>query len=266
MHHQHRALHDTALRPKSPRQKSLNRLLSQRGYCSRQEAESLIRDGKVRVNAQTIRNPFQPVPIDAHIEIIGKPTSHEKTRYYAAMNKQRGTLTTTSDEHARKTVYDDLRPFLSQVGISERLFAVGRLDKDTDGLLIFTNDTHFADFLTNPEHHIPKTYRAKLARPISDSDLQTLRQGVKIEARGKSYLAKPFWLERLTPRVVELVLTEGKNREVRRLFDAIGNKVERLTRLKVGNLSLDALNLQAGETRLVQKHEIWDDSWNHQNR
>jgi len=185
---------------------------------------------------------------------------------FAAMNKQRGTLTTTSDEHARKTVYDDLRPFLSQVGISERLFAVGRLDKDTDGLLIFTNDTHFADFLTNPEHHIPKTYRAKLARPISDSDLQTLRQGVKIEARGKSYLAKPFWLERLTPRVVELVLTEGKNREVRRLFDAIGNKVERLTRLKVGNLSLDALNLQAGETRLVQKHEIWDDSRNHQNR
>jgi pseudouridine synthase len=138
---------------------------------------------------------------------------------------------------------------------------VGRLDKDTDGLLIFTNDTHFADFLTNPEHHIPKTYRAKLARPISDSELETLRNGVKIEARGKSYLAKPSWLERLTPRVVELTLTEGKNREVRRLFGAIGNTVECLTRLKVGMLSLDALNLQAGETRLVQK----DDIWKHQN-
>ncbi len=245
--------------------KSLNRLLSQRGYCSRQEAESLIRDGKVRVNAQTIRNPFQPVPIDAHIEIADKPTLHEKTLYYAAMHKRRGTLTTTSDEHARKTVYDDLLPFLSQVGISERLFAVGRLDKDTDGLLIFTNDTHFADFLTNPDNHIPKTYRARLARPISDFELQTLRNGVMIEARGKSYLAKPSWLERLAPRVVELALTEGKNREVRRLFEALDNKVERLTRLKVGNLSLDALNLQAGETRLVQKNEIWDESWKHQN-
>ncbi len=261
MHHQHKALQGSTLRQKLPRQKSLNRLLSQRGYCSRQEAESLIRDGKVRVNAQTIRNPFQPVPIDAPIEITGTPTSHEKTLYYAAMNKRRGTLTTTSDEHARKTVYDDLLPFLSQIGISERLFAVGRLDKDTDGLLIFTNDTHFADFLTNPKHHIPKTYRAKLARPISDSELDTLRQGVRIEARGKSYLAKPFSLEHLAPRVIELALTEGKNREVRRLFDAIGNKVERLTRLKVGNLSLDALKLQAGETRLVQKEAIW----NHQN-
>jgi len=265
MHHQHKALEGNALRQNAPPRKSLNRLLSQRGYCSRQEAESLIREGRVRVNTKPIRNPFQPVPINARIEIMGKPISHEKTLYYAAMNKRRGTLTTTSDEHARKTVYDDLLPFLLQTGISERLFAVGRLDKDTDGLLIFTNDTHFADFLTNPEHHIPKTYRAKLARPISDSELETLRDGVKIEARGKSYLAKPSWLERLTPRVVELTLTEGKNREVRRLFEAMGNKVERLTRLKVGNLSLDALNLQAGETRLVQTHEIWDDIWKHQN-
>ncbi len=259
MHHQHKALQGRARRQKSLGQKSLNRLLSQRGYCSRQEAESLIREGKVRVNAHTILNPFQPVPIDAHIEITGKPTLHGKTLYYAAMNKRRGTLTTTSDEHARQTVYDDLLLFLSQVGISERLVAVGRLDKDTDGLLIFTNDTHFADFLTNPEHHIPKTYRAKLARPISDSELETLRNGVRIEARGKSYLAKPTSLERLTPRVVELVLTEGKNREVRRLFETIGNKVERLTRLQVGNLSLGAVNLHAGETRLVQKHEIWND-------
>ncbi|MGQ9806363.1 MAG: pseudouridine synthase [Chlorobiales bacterium] len=238
--------------------KSLNRLLSQRGYCSRQEAESLIREGKVSVNAETIRNPFQAVPIDAHIEVAGKPTPRAKHLRYAAMNKRRGTLTTSSDEHARNTVYDDLRSFLIQEKIAERLFAVGRLDKDTDGLLLFTNDNHFADFLTNPDSCIPKTYRARLARPISDIELETLRNGVTIEARGKHYLAKPFSIERLAPRLVELALTEGRNREVRRLFDAMQNKVERLTRLKIGNLSLDALNLQPGESVLVQKADIWN--------
>lgn len=249
-----------------PRRKSLNRLLSQRGYCSRQEAEVLIRNGKVSVNAQTIRNPFQAVPIDAHIEVVGKPTMLEKRLYYAAMNKRRGLLTTSNDEHARKTVYDDLCLFLTQAGITERLFAVGRLDKDTDGLLLFTNDNRFADFLTNPDNQIPKTYRARLARPVSDSELETLRNGVRIDARGQSYFAQPSSLERLAPRLVELALTEGKNREVRRLFDAIGNKVERLTRLKIGNLSLSALNLQPGETVLVQKADIWKaDIWNYQN-
>ncbi len=241
-----------------PRGKSLNRLLSQRGYCSRQAAEMLIREGKVRVNAQTICNPFQVVPIDAHIEVEGKPIASKKHLYYVAMNKRRGALTTSSDEHARRTVYDDLRPFLTQAGIDARLFAVGRLDKDTDGLLLFTNDNGFADFLTNPDNQIPKTYRARLSRPVSESELETLCNGITIEARGKTYLAKPASLERLAPRVVELVLTEGKNREVRRLFEAIDNKVQRLTRLKIGNLSLSALNLQPGETRLVQKAEIWN--------
>ncbi len=241
-----------------PRYKSLNRLLSQRGYCSRRQAERLIRNGKVCVNAQTVRNPFQVVPIDARLEIAGEPTPSEKHLYYAAMNKRRGTLTTSNDEHARKTVYDDLHRFLTQTGITERLFAVGRLDKDSDGLLLFTNDNHFADFLTNPDHHIPKTYRARLARPISNSELETLRNGITIEVRGQRYLAQPSLLVRLSPRLVELVLTEGKNREVRRLFDAIGNKVERLTRIKFGNLILSELNLEAGETRFVQKEEIWN--------
>ncbi len=238
--------------------KSLNRLLSQRGFCSRQQAELLIRAGKVSVNGHRIYRPFQVVPIDAHIEIVGTPIPSEKQFHYAVMNKRRGLLTTSSDEHARKTVYDDLHPFLAQVGITERLFAVGRLDKDTDGLLIFTNDNYFADFLTNPDNQIPKTYRVRLARPISDSELNTLSNGIQIVVRGKSYYAKPSLLERLSPRLVEIVLTEGKNREIRRLFAAIGNKVERLTRLKIGNLSLSALNLQPGETTLVQKEEIWN--------
>lgn len=258
MHHDLNARDIDAPNRKIPHHKSLNRLLSQRGFCSRQQAERLIREGKVRVNAQTIRNPFQVVPIDAYLEIAGEPTPSEKQLHYAVMNKRRGTLTTSSDEHARKTVYDDLRPFLTQTGITERLFAVGRLDKDTDGLLLFTNDNHFADFLTNPDNHIPKTYRARLTRPISDAELEILRNGIMIEVRGNAYLAKPSSLVRLSPRLVELVLTEGKNREVRRLFDAIGNKVERLTRIKFGNLSLSELNLEVGETQFVQKEDIWN--------
>jgi pseudouridine synthase len=257
MPHHFNALQDmSSCKPSNA--KSLNRLLSQRGYCSRKEAESLIREGKVVVNAQRVRNPFQVVPIDSHIEIDGRTTPCKQMHYYAVMNKRRGSLTTTHDEHARETVYDDLLPFLAQAHITERLFAVGRLDKDTDGLLLFTNDNHFADFLTNPENHIPKTYCARLAHPITDSELQALRNGVKINARGNTYIAKPSALERISPRVVELTLTEGKNREVRRLFEAIGNKVERLTRIRFGNLSLALLNLQSGETRLVQKEAIWN--------
>ncbi len=241
-----------------PRWKSLNRLLSQRGYCSRKEAELLIREGKVTVNNQRLRNPFQVVPIDSHIEIDGTVPCGYRRLYYAALNKRRGTLTTTRDEHLRPTVYDDLHPFLMQVGISERLFAVGRLDKDTDGLLLFSNDHHFAEFLTNPCNQIPRTYCARLSRPISDAELEVLRGGVQIDARGRSYFAQPQALERVSRRVVELTLTEGKNREVRRLFEAIGNKVERLTRIRFGNLSLSALNLPPGKACLVQKNDIWN--------
>lgn len=237
--------------------KSLNRLLSQRGFCSRKEAEALIRAGKVKANGQIIREPFRPVPIDAALEIEGKRAPLEQTLRYVAMNKRRGIVTSANDERGRATVYDDLRTFLERGGVAERLFAVGRLDKDTDGLLLFTNDNHFADFLANPENRVPKTYRATLARPLSDATLAALANGVQIEARGESYLAKPESFKPLSARRIELTLTEGKNREARRIFEALGNKVKRLTRIRFGNLDLQTLGLNAGEATFVKKDDVW---------
>lgn len=239
--------------------KSLNRLLSQRGYCSRKVAESLIRDGKVKVNDRIIRDPFHPVPTNAAIELAGSSPPEKIAFLYVVMNKRRGVVTTARDELNRKTVYDDLKLFLERENISERLFAVGRLDKDTDGLLLFTNDNRFADFLLNPDNRIPKTYRATLVAPISEDALQAIQNGVAIEARGLSYLALARDVQRLSAREVELTLAEGKNREVRRLFEAVGNKVTRLTRARFANLRLDALHLNKGESALIDKEDIWNE-------
>lgn len=131
------------------------------------------------------------------------------------------------------------------------------MDKDTDGLLLFTNDNHFADFLTNPENRVPKTYRAKLARPLSNAELARLESGVQIEARGETYFAKPESVKLLSPRQIKLTLFEGKNREVRRILEALGNKAERLTRIRFGNLNLRALGLNEGDCALVRKDDIW---------
>jgi 23S rRNA pseudouridine2605 synthase len=241
---------------KSPT-KSLNRLLSQRGICSRKEAELLIRLGKVRVNGKVCRLPFEPVSPSAVIAVEDTERDpHTKELFYVVMNKRKGLITTWRDERQRETVYDDLNPFLKREGCTENLYAVGRLDKDTDGLLLFTNDTHFAEFVTNPTNTIPKTYLAKLIRPITDDDVNRLAEGMTIDVRGETFFAKPHHVQKLKPALVTLTLTEGKNREVRRLFDALNHKVEKLTRIGFAKLDLATLALEKGEARFIRKEEI----------
>jgi 23S rRNA pseudouridine2605 synthase len=245
--------------PKKPPYKSLNRLLSQRGICSRKEAEVWIRQGKVRVNGKVCRLPFEPVSTSAVITVEDTEQAaspHTRDFFYVVMNKRKGRVTTLRDEHHRETVYDDLNPFLKREGCTEKLYAVGRLDKDTDGLLLFTNDTHFAEFVTNPTNTIPKTYLAKLIRPITDDDVNRLAEGMTIDVRGETFFAKPHHVQKLKPALVTLTLTEGKNREVRRLFDALNHKVEKLTRIGFAKLDLATLALEKGEARFIRKEEI----------
>jgi 23S rRNA pseudouridine2605 synthase len=237
--------------------KSLNRLLSKRGIASRKASESLIRDGRVRVNGKIICSPEAVVPLDATIDIDGAKSPIEKKFFYVAMNKRKGLVSTACDELGRATVYQDLQPFLESSQISEALFAVGRLDKDTTGLLLFTNDFAFAEWLTNPDNHVPKIYRATLSRPMTEQEFDQLRHGIHIKVRAESYFAKPLYIKQIKPTIVELTLTEGKNREVRRLFEAVNNRVQKLTRIGFAHLNLEKLNLKGGEMMHVEKTAVW---------
>ncbi len=247
--------------------RSLSRVMSKQGLCSRSAAEKLAREGKVKVNGKIVRSPETLIALDATIELLGtenRPSS--KTHlHYAVMNKRRGIVTTAADELGRATVYDDLQKFLNKKNITERLFAVGRLDKDTEGLLLFTNDNEFADWLTSPENCVPKTYLAKLTQPCSDEAVKKLQEGVVIEARGEHYVAKPTCVRKINPTLLELVMTEGKNREVRRLFKALGYSVKSLVRTGFAGLrldlsaelpTLDGMPLPSGETREIQKAQL----------
>ncbi len=247
--------------------RSLARVMSKQGLCSRSAAEKLARDGNVKVNGKIVRSPEALIPLDATIELLNKTASPlpTKTPRYAVMNKRRGVVTTAADELGRSTVYDDLQKFLDEKNITERLFAVGRLDKDTEGLLLFTNDNEFADWLTSPDNSVPKTYLAKLTQPCSDEAFKKLQEGVAIEVRGEHYVAKPTCVRKIAPALIELVLTEGKNREVRRLFKALGYSVKSLVRTGVAGLrldlsaeppTLDGMPLPSGNTREIQKAQL----------
>lgn len=248
------------------KRRSLARVMSKQGICSRQEAARWIAAGKVKVEGKIAHSPDMLVPLNAKIELIGVEASAPKqTLRYVVMNKRKGVVTTRADELHRPTVYDDLRSFLSVNHIMERLFAVGRLDMDTEGLLLFTNDNDLANFLAAPEHRIPKTYLATLNKPLADEALRKLECGVEIKARGQHYLAKPSLIAQHSPRAIELTLAEGKNREVRRLFEAIGYDVERLTRIGFAGLRLDwrrnppTLNdkpLESGKCVECQREEL----------
>lgn len=230
----------TAMNQGIEKRRSLARVMSKQGICSRQEAVRWIAEGKVKVEGKIAHSPDMLVPLNAKIELIGVEVPPPKrTLRYIVMNKRKGVVTTRADELHRPTAYDDLRSFLSANHITERLFAVGRLDMDTEGLLLFTNDNDLAHFLTDPHSGVPKTYLATLNRPITEAALQQLVAGIAIKVRGQAYTAIPQRLVQHRPTVLELALTEGKNREVRRMFQALGYRVVKLVRIGFAGLRLD---------------------------
>jgi 23S rRNA pseudouridine2605 synthase len=223
------------------------RVLSKRGYCSRSEAEALVRAGRVSVGGRVVRDPETPTAAEARILVDGAEVPAAK-RLYLMLNKPRGLVTTVRDERGRETVY---RCF--DGACLPWLAPVGRLDKASEGLLLFSNDPEWAARITAPDTHLDKTYHVQIDVLPDTALLERLRAGVK---DGEEFLtAKTVHELRRGDRQawLEIVLDEGRNRHIRRLLDAHGIAVKRLVRVAIGELQLGGL--AKGAWRELNAHE-----------
>jgi 23S rRNA pseudouridine2605 synthase len=228
--------------------KTLERVLSKAGVASRTEARSWIGEGRVRVNGKVLRNPDHWVDMERdRVLLDGKPV-RPGPKAYILLYKPKGYLTTYKDPEGRPTVYD----LLQDAGA--RVFPAGRLDLDTSGLLILTNDTQFAERLTNPDHHVPKTYQVKAATLLSDAQLERLRSGVEL-SDGPT---RPAEVTRLRDAgrhsFIEITLMEGRNRQVRRMLEASGSRVLKLVRTAIGPVRIG--DLKIGKWRQLTPQEL----------
>lgn len=222
----------------------ISRALALAGIAARRKCEQHVLAGEVAVNGEVVKDLSRQVdPGKDRITFRGKPVAAESKVYYL-LHKPAGYTTTVSDPHAEKTVFE-LLPKLPS-----RVFPVGRLDRDSTGVLLFTNDGELANRLTHPRYEVGKVYEAKLDRPLEPAALARLRQGIRLE----DGLARPERVELPAPGAVRLLLREGKKREVRRLFEALGYRVRALCRTSFGPLRLG--NLPPGKGRLLTPQEI----------
>jgi 23S rRNA pseudouridine2605 synthase len=237
---------------KSDRRVGLARALSKLGLCSRSQACAWIAAGRVRLVGAITRNPEAPVRMGIdRVEIDGQ-TAAAADKVYLVVNKERGVVTTASDEHGRATVYDSLPEPPSGHG-ADWVAPVGRLDKASEGLLLMTNDSEWAARITAPESHLDKTYHVQIARVADEGVLEKLRRG--IETRGETLAVKRAALLRSGGKNswIEMVLDEGKNRQVRRMLESLGIEVLRLIRVSIGPLALG--DLQRGAVRSLTLSE-----------
>ncbi len=221
----------------------LAKYLAHAGVASRRAAEGLIAAGRVRIAGEVVTDPARDVDADSGVEVDGRPVAPE-AREVHAVNKPAGVVSTAADTHGRRIVTDLVRSDL-------RLYPVGRLDADTTGLILLTNDGELAERLTHPRYEVPKTYRASI-RPerVSERSLRTLREGVDLDD-GRTAPAK---VRQVRPGLVELTIGEGRKRQVRRMLDAVGHEVVSLERVAFGPLLLG--DLAPGAARRLSAAEV----------
>ena len=210
---------------------------------SRRAAERLVADGRVTVGGRPATDPALDVDEGSGVALDGVPVGPEPTVVYA-LNKPRGVVSTVRDTHGRPTV-------VSLVPSERRLYPVGRLDADTTGLILMTNDGELADLLTHPRYEVPKSYVARVEpTPVREPDLRRLREGVELED-GPTARAR---VRQIRPGLLELTLREGRKRQVRRMCEAVGHRVVELERVAIGPLRLGAL--EAGANRRLTAAEV----------
>lgn len=226
----------------------LQKVIAQAGIASRRKAEELIKDGKVKVNGEVITELGTKVKESDRVEVNNKPIEKENKEYYL-LNKPRGVITTTSDEHGRKTVTE-------LINTEARIYPVGRLDYDTTGAIILTNDGEFANILMHPSNKIDKVYLAKLEGIIKGDQINTLKNGVMLDdilVKASRVKLKKVNKESNTS-MVEITIHEGKNHQVKRMFESVGFHVEKLTRERIDIFTIN--NLKSGEYRKLTPKEV----------
>lgn len=227
----------------------LQKLIAESGLCSRRKAEELIKQGRVRVNGRTAHIGDGATPNDV-IMVDNDRLRIEKKRekYYIMLNKPRGYVTTMSDELDRRCVTELLEDF------PDRVYPVGRLDRNSEGLLLFTNDGKFANDIMHPSRHISKTYRVTVRPPVNDEKLVNLSEGVVIDGR-KTMPATVTVVTQEQERVVlQIIIREGRNRQIRKMCEAVGLEVVRLKRTAIGPVKLGML--KPGTYRELTSEEL----------
>ena len=227
----------------------LQKIIALSGYCSRRKAEELIEKGKVKVNGEIVKELGFKANTSDYIEVEGKRINEIEDKVYYLLNKPRGIVTTSSDDKGRKTVVDLIKT-------DKRIYPVGRLDYDTTGLLILTNDGELTNFLTHPKNNIEKVYVAKIRGLITKEDILKLCKGVIIDGKKTSKCkAKILKIDKKNnTSIVELIIHEGKNHQVKNMFKAINYEVIKLKRESIAFLTLDGV--KSGEYRELSIKEV----------
>lgn len=224
----------------------LNKFISSSGFTSRRKADELIKAGRVTINGKLIIKVGVTIDIDIDdVRIDGEKIKEIKDYVYILLNKPRGYITSVSDEKNRPTV-------VGLVNIRERIYPIGRLDYDSEGLLLLTNDGGLANKLMHPRYGVEKTYEVRLNKPISDHALDKLRTGIEID--GKITSAKVKILPHSEKKRLSITIHEGRNRQVRRMLEYVGVYVRRLKRVKYGFLNLKGV--ASGRWRHLSKDEV----------
>src|SRR3954454_18694209 len=226
----------------------LGKYLAHSGVASRRNAEELIAAGRVRVGGEVVRDPARDVDFESGVEVDGRQVGPEPREVWI-LNKPAGG-TSPAREPGRRRAVTEL------IDSKRRLYPVGRLDADSTGLILITNDGELANRLMHPRYEVPRTYRTRLRRPPTEADIGRLRDGVKLDD-GPTAPAK---VRRVSPRVLEITIREGRNRQVRRMAEAVGNEGVELERVAFGPLKLGELPRgEARRLRAAELRRLWKD-------
>lgn len=221
----------------------LNKYIASCGVCSRRKADELIQEGRVKINDIIVTNLGEKVEVNDIVKVDNKVISKEEKKVYIALNKPKGYVTTNSDQFDRKSVIDLIHEEV-------RVYPIGRLDMYTEGLLLLTNDGEFSNKLMHPRNKIEKTYIVITDTNVTDKQLENLRSGVDIG----DYITKPAKARKISKDKIEIIISEGKNRQVRRMCESVNINLLNLKRVQVGNIKLE--NLQSGKYRYLTEEEI----------
>ena len=226
----------------------LQKFMAESGVASRRKSEELIEQGKVKVNGKPAMIGDKINPKKDTVTVSGKKIIKTKTFTYVLLHKPRGFITTMSDEMDRKCVAQLIKD------VPGRVYPVGRLDRDSEGMLLFTNDGEFANAMTHPTKHVPKTYRVTVRPGITDEQITKLTTGIVIDDR----MTAPATVRVITKEenrvVLEIILYEGRNRQIRKMCESVGLEVARLKRTAIGSIKLGML--KQGEWRELHEDEV----------